>query len=229
MISKKQIIVLAGAFLGSVVLSFLVSFILRGRPSAQPAPDIGRATAEAASAAAGEAVDLSSQALTKVSGGKQAKIRLSEQQLNELIRQLHSRIREFEQKQQELNEREQRIEITQKQLDQRAEKLQTLRMELVGPINTLKGLLAEMHKTQIAITRQETENLRHIASIYDTMDSTSSSEIFTEMCTNNQMDDAVKLLTFMSERKAGQVLAEMKDKTLAARLSQRLKSVKMEG
>jgi flagellar motility protein MotE (MotC chaperone) len=48
------------------------------------------------------------------------------------------------------------------------------------------------------------------------------------MCSNNQEEDAVKILRFMSERSAGKILTEMSDKEMAARLCSKLKVIQEE-
>ncbi len=225
MISKKLIMLLSGAFAVSFILSFVLSWAFGPEPAVTP-----QQTAAQTEGTEGgtEEADKTKQLLAALPAAGKGNIRLKEQQLNDLVRELRRKIRQNQQKEEDLEKRQARIQMTQEQLKAQAQELKNLQAQLVGPMNHLKETLAQIKQTQLVINKQELANLQQLATIYDKMDSASCSEVFTEMCTNNQMDDAVKLLRFMSEKKAAKVLAEIPDKSLVAKLSEKLKSVKVE-
>ena len=78
----------------------------------------------------------------------------------------------------------------------------------------------------MVIAREEEENLKRTATIYEKMDSRSGSRILVAMCADGRQDDAAKLLYYMSDRSAGKMLADMTDAKLAASLSERLKKIR---
>jgi len=151
-----------------------------------------------------------------------------EKELDELVNELRAKLAEYRRKEQRLEEWEQRIRLTQQDLQKQAEELENLRVQLVAPLNGLREAREELLRTRQLIRKQEKANLKYLAIRYDKMDSASSSRILTEMCANHQIDDAVKLLYYMTDRPAAKLLAEMPDKALAAKLSEMIKRIQEE-
>ncbi len=152
----------------------------------------------------------------------------SEIQVDELVRDLHDKLAQVRRQQRHLEDWEKRLKIAQQDLDKQTEELEALRVQLLAPLNGLKQAREELLRTRISISRAEQAKLKQLALIYDKMDSAASSEILVAMCNNNQIADAVKLLSCMSDRPAAELLGQMEDKALAARLSQMLKTVQEE-
>ena len=109
-----------------------------------------------------------------------------------------------------------------------AEELENLRMKLVMSLTRLQDKIAELERTRIRISIQEKTEIQKTAAIYEKMDAASGSQILVEICINN-VEDAVKILYYMSERSAAKLLAEIPDKSLAAKLFQKIKVINEEG
>lgn len=164
---------------------------------------------------------------------------LTEKQLKDLLYEVREKMHEYNNKLQDLQEKEQRIQIAQETLKKDIENLNNLRIELASVIASVKNERDKLQKSRVEIAQAEKTNLISIAATYDRMDPTSASKILTNMC-NTQvqkddevassasgMDDAVKILHYMSERTKGKLLAELvtSEPKLAAVLSQKLKKV----
>jgi flagellar motility protein MotE (MotC chaperone) len=160
--------------------------------------------------------------------GGESKLSLRERELHELLRELETRLREAGDRQKALDQREERLAITQELLKKQIKDLEDLQVRLLAPLNTLKEEQARLEKTRLTITQEEQANLKKTAQIYEKMDSAQGSKILADMCKNQQLDDAVKILHYMGERQAAGVLAEITDKGLAARLTARLKEIHQE-
>lgn len=147
--------------------------------------------------------------------------------LNELVKELRYKIEESQRLQLELEKREKRIATAEAGIKQDAEKLENLLMQLAMPLGRLQDKIAELERTRIRISTREKAEVQKTAAIYEKMDAASSSQILVEMCTNSE-EDAVKILYYMSERSAAKCLAEIPDKALAAKLSQKIKVINEE-
>ncbi len=147
--------------------------------------------------------------------------------LNELVKELRYRIKECKSRELELARREKRMTMTEALLKDQAEELENLRMQLVMPLTRLQDKIAELERTRIRISTREKTEVQKTAAIYEKMDAASSSQILVEMCTNSE-EDAVKILYYMSERSAAKCLAEIPDRALAAKLSQKIKVINEE-
>ena len=152
-----------------------------------------------------------------------------EKELTELIREVRLKIRDCRKKTDELEKREKRVRIAGEMLKKQAEELEALRMKLVSPLTRIREAIAELEGTRVRIVKTEQSNMKRIAKMCEKMDSASGSQMLIGMCKNNQEDDAVKILYYMSERSAGKLLSEITDKTLAAKLCGKLKKVQEKG
>jgi len=213
MFGKKQLILLLAVAVGSFGAAFLVTYLIGGKPAAPRQPvDQGLENAASGQArSAGEAVVP------------------QKAQLDDLIKQLQYEIAEYRRKKRQLNEWEHQLRIARQDLEQQVRELEDLRVQLVAPLNSLKEALDELRVSRILVAKEERENLKRMAAVYDKMDSVASSGIFAEMCKSNRINDAVKLLNYMSERPVAKLLAEMPDKALVAKLSEKLGKIREEG
>lgn len=162
---------------------------------------------------------------------------LTEQQLNNLIHELRSKMQDYDKKLTNLQVREQRLQLSQDILKQDIEKLNNLQIELASITANIKSEQDKLQKSRLIIEKTETNNLASIAATYDKMDSSSANVIISNMCTTaesakentgkSSFDDAVKILYFMGERTKAKLLADMSTTKpdLAAELSRRLKQI----
>jgi hypothetical protein len=157
-----------------------------------------------------------------------ASLRPGERQLEELRKEYRQKLETCRKKEDELNALAKRVQIEQDMLKKQAQDLENLQMQLVAPLARLKEAQAELQRTRISVALTERTNLKRTAQIYSSMDSASGGKILTGMCENKQEDDAVKILFYMQERPAAKLLAEIPDRTTAARLIEKLKMIKEE-
>ena len=215
MSGKLKIIILAGIAVVGFGGSFLASSWLgdKKRPSTQPAGEQAKVESD-------EFGPITASVITTG---------MKETELTALIREVRLKISDCKKKQKELEKREKRIHIAGEVLKKQAEELEALRMQLVSPLTRIKEAIAELESTRVRIGKTEQSNMKRIAAMCEKMDTTSSSQMLTGMCENNQEDDAVKILYYMSERSAGKLLSEITDKTLAAKLCGQLKRIQEKG
>ena len=158
-----------------------------------------------------------------------ATIRMKERELDRLSKELRLQISTFRDKQKEQEEREDQIKETGKLLAEQVKELEVLRMELVAPLNGLKDAKEALENTRVRVNQQEKLNLKRTATIYEKMDPVKGSGILIAMCNNNQEDDVVKILFYMSVKKAAMLIAEIPDPKIASDLFQKLKKIQEDG
>jgi flagellar motility protein MotE (MotC chaperone) len=151
-----------------------------------------------------------------------------EQQLDGLVKELHQKMEDCRRRQEELDQREARVQLAQESLQKRSEELEALQLKLVAPLTALKEAQADFKRQQVLVATQEKANLKHTAAIYEKMEPSKCAKVLTDMCVGSQEDDAAKILHFMSERGAAKLMAEITDKGLAARLTEKLKNIQEE-
>ncbi len=217
MSGKMRIIILAAIAIVGFGVSYLASNWFGG--SEKPVPQTASGQEQQA--------DVFAQMVMPESAGPIA-IAKRENQLMGLIKEVRLKVSDYKKMNKELEKRERRIQMAGEALKKQAKELEALRMQLVLPLTRMRETIAEMENTRIRIAKEENVNMKHIAQVCEKMDSTSSSQMLTGMCRNNQEDDAVKILYFMSKRSAGKLLSEITDKALAARLCGKLKKVHQE-
>lgn len=210
----KTILVLGGLGAASFAISAAVSVFL----GPKPAPSAGGKTPTTAPAG---------RLVAGLPAGE-AKLSIREKELQDLIHELQARLQECDARQKALDQREQRLTITQELLKKQIQDLEDLQVRLLGPLSTLKEEQAKLERSRLAVSRQEQANLKKTALIYEKMDPAQGGKILADMCKNQQLDDAVKILHYMNERAAANVFAEMTDKALAAKLTARLKEIQPE-
>lgn len=163
---------------------------------------------------------------------------MTEKQLKSLIYEVREKIREYEAKLENLKSREHRLQLTQQSLKKDVEDLNNLRVELASAVVRLKQEREKLLNSRVEIAQVEKANLIKIAAAYDKMDAASAGKILSNMCAvqtnanarqegSGNMEDAVKILHYMSERTKANLLAELVDSepNLAAILCEKLKRV----
>jgi flagellar motility protein MotE (MotC chaperone) len=164
---------------------------------------------------------------------------MTETRLKSLAIEIREKIEEYNNKIQALELQAQRLKITRDALKKDIENLNNLQIELASTVAGLKEQRAKLLKTRVDIDKAEKSNLVSIAATYDKMDAMSAGKILTNMCKkqgqsvvvvgkeNSGLQDAVKILHYMTERTKAKVLAELvtSEPQLASLLCQRLKQI----
>jgi flagellar motility protein MotE (MotC chaperone) len=163
-----------------------------------------------------------------VTGGQNLSKSMTEKQLHNLIYDIREKMKELQKREKESAYQEERIQTARDTLQQDIDNLDNLRVQLTTTLARLKTQEDNLRKTMVEITSAEKANMLRLASYYDKMDVTQSSKIMTNMATGSQLDDAVKIIHYMTERTAGKLLGEIGNTQpeLASVLSQQLKRVK---
>jgi hypothetical protein len=172
-------------------------------------------------------------------GSNEIKRAMTEKQLKSLVYEIREKIREYDSKLDSLEARERRLQVTQDTLEKDINELNNLRIELATMVAGLQDRWEKLLKTRVKIDLDEKLNLTSIAATYDKMDAASASKILINICAGSKaqddslrnrdssLDDAVKILHYMSERTKAKLLAELvtTEPKLAAALCQRLKKI----
>ncbi len=166
------------------------------------------------------------EAVAEAEGGEAL---LQERHLYDLIREVRAKLRDCEKRQARLVQEETRLNLAKADLQKEAEALETLRVQVASTVADLKKVRAQLEASRVQIRQNEQANLKKTAAIYDRMTADAAAPIFESMCQNAQNADVVKIFRFMEERAVAKVLAQMRDKALAGRLSNLLKHTQEEG
>jgi flagellar motility protein MotE (MotC chaperone) len=174
-------------------------------------------------------------------GDSKIKKAMPEKQLKNLVYEIRESIQEYNNRLQGLEVRERRLQTAHDMLKKDIENLNNLRVELASTVARLKSERDKLLKSRVDIAEAEKANLMSVAAAYDKMDASSASKILTNMCASggagarkkvfggegSNMNDAVKILYYMTERTKAKLLAELvnSEPKLAAVLCQRLKQI----
>lgn len=228
--SKKRIIITAAVGLLSFSGTFVLAWLTQSAPSGQPAEEPGLSQETTPAESSFEF------AKPQVDAGTGDQRMLDQKHLASLIGDVKEKIREYEDKFDALDVREQRLKVAQDVVKKDIEKLDSLRIDIASKIASLKTQQDKLLKVRVEIEEAERTNLMSVAATYDKMDPASASQILTTMSkTSGQMpgqgtglDEAVKILHYMTERTKAKLLAELvsSEPTLAATLCRRLKQVR---
>ena len=232
--SKKHIIIAIAGGLLSFVAAFSVVWLV-GR-SGEPTPSVAVSPQPAAGATQPTSSTEPAPANMPTSDESETIKGLSQKQLKSLVYEVREKIQNYQGKMKELELREARLAVTQETLKKDIEELNQLRVELAALVANLKEQRSRLLESKAQITQSEKVNLTGIAATYDKMDPTSASKILSSMCAKQMetgriqggmIDDAVKILYYMTERTKAKLLAEMvtTEPKLAAVLCQRLKEI----
>jgi len=216
MFRKSRLLLLIGLGLVSFGLAFGISML-----TASPEVDPNMAASE------DEQTPDQDQATFSMNFDTQAQARSAE--LTALIREVRAKLAECRERERELDRREKRLILAQEDMDKQAKELEELRVRIVAPLARLKEIQQELKASRVSIGQEELANLRKIAQIYQSKDSVAAAETIVAMYKNNQQNDAVRILYFMSERSAGKVLSEIEDRALVADIYEQMKRIRTEG
>jgi hypothetical protein len=236
-VSKKLIIITAAAGLISFAGAFIVGWLTKSSPPSRP-DELSQPTLAGAEAEL-ELLDPevgTMDAVVAPSG--MMKKAMTERQLKSLVYEVREKVREYNNKLQGLEVREQRLQVVQDVLKKDIEDLNNLRIELASIIASLKEERDNLLKSRIEISNTEKANMVSIAAAYDKMEVTSAGKILNSMCMgqmqdgevdsgDSSFDEAVKILHYMTERTKAKLLAELatSEPKLAAALSRRLRQI----
>jgi flagellar motility protein MotE (MotC chaperone) len=234
-VSKKLIIIASGAGLLAFAAAFAGAWLLsRSSPSppaeTATAPKTTSATQPEAEGAKPATADSGTNDETETTKG------LTQKQLKSLVYEVREKINDYESKVKELDLREARLQMTQETLKKDIDELSRMKVELASMVANLKEQKNQLLETRAEIAKSEKANLTAIAATYDKMDPASAGKILINMCAKQMesgrieggnIDDAVKILFYMTERTKAKLLAEMvtTEPKLAATLCQRLKRI----
>jgi hypothetical protein len=235
-VSKKQIIIAAAAGLLSFVAAFAGAFLFgRSHQPAQTTPQAGK-QANATTQSKAEGSQASQADSQKEDEETELTKKLNDKQLKSLVYEVREKIHDYENKSRELEVREARLQMTQETLKKDIEELNQMRVEMAALVANLKEQRSKLLETRAEIAQSERSNLTAIAATYDKMDAGSASKILNSMCAKQMesgrlqggpIDDAVKILFYMTERTKAKVLGEIvtSEPKLAAVLCARLKEI----
>jgi flagellar motility protein MotE (MotC chaperone) len=158
---------------------------------------------------------------------------MMEKQLKSLIYNIQEKMQAYNDKLQNLHVREQRLQTAHSLIKKDLEELNNLRIELASTVASLKSERDKLLKSRVEIAQTEKANLMSIAATYDKMKPIPASKILANISRTQDgkgsynLDDAVKILHYMTERTKAKLLAELvtSEPKLAAALTQKLKQI----
>lgn len=224
--NKLKIIILAVVGIVSFGGAFGLTLVLKK----SPAPAAGADTPVQKPSASTRDVEMSEprQDITLTSDPFDMQRGMSEQKLKTLIDDSMESAREFKSREKELLERENRIKIAQVAIQEDIDRLVNLQTQLSLTLGDIKKEKQLLEGLRIDVSAEEKVNFQKIAATYDTMDVTKSSQVIITMAKGSQLNDAVKILYYMSERNSGKLIGEIAttQPDLAGLLTLELKKVK---
>lgn len=234
--SKKRIIIMAAAGLISLGGTFVFTWQMQSRKSKSPE---AKEPIVVSTTEAGEETEWrqpSPEAGIKSGAGESMMTNAArEKELKRLIYEMREKMQEYNNKLQDLEVQEERLEVAHDLIKKDIEKLNNLRVELASTVANIKSERDKLLKSRVEVGQKEKQNLISIAATYDKMDASSAAKILTNMCagpaggeeSGSSIDDAVKILHYMTERTKGKLLAELvgSEPKLAAVLCRRLKQI----
>jgi flagellar motility protein MotE (MotC chaperone) len=232
-VSKKRIIITAAVGLISFAGAFLFAWLTKPAPQ-----DTGGVPDEPVLADYENELALpqpKASAATSVGlADSRTRGAMTDKQLKGLIYEVREKILEYDGKLEGLQVREKRLQVAQQMLKKDIDELNNLRVELASVVAGLKEQQELLRKSRLEVAEAEKSNLISMAAAYDKMDPASAGKILTNMSRmqdgrlgGNNLDDAVKILHYMSERTKAKLLAELvgSEPKLAAVFCQRLKQI----
>jgi len=228
---------IAAAGLTSFAGAFVFARLTKPPPASQHAEPNQPALAHQQAELKLPQLEVGTVAIAGASDGTMKKT-MTEKQLKNLVYEVQEKSKEYNDKLRSLQMRQQRLQMAQETLTKDIENLNNLRIELASIVASLKSERDKLAKSRVEIAQAEKVNLVKIAAAYDKMDAASASKILTNMCksqaqsagpgrADSNMDDAIKILHYMSERTKANLLAELvtSEPQLAAFLCGKLKQI----
>lgn len=231
--SKKKIIITAAVGLISFGGAFVFAWFTKPPPDSQSTPSDG-------SNLAAHETELQLPRPTAGMmgraglGDEKARKAMTEKQLKSLIHEVREKIKDYDDHLEGLQIREKRLQLAQEMLKKDIDQLNNLRVELASAVASLKEQQEQLRKSRVEVAQAEKSNLISMAAAYDKMDPVSAGKILTNMSRTtdgrlggSNLDDAVKILHYMTERTKAKLLAELvnSEPALAAVFCQRLKQI----
>lgn len=204
---KIQIIILVGAGVASFAGTFTVTLLIKKMKPALPVASVIEQT-EADNTLVGPAGIRSTRA--SASAGTDVITRgMTEKQLQSLIYDIREKMKEYKSREKELDLQEERLGTARSSLQEDIDRLNELRVQLTTTVASLKQQETSLRNSMVEIGAVEKRNMQSIAGRYDKMDISQASKIMVNMVSNNQLEDAAKIIYYMSERTSGKLLGEI--------------------
>ena len=123
--------------------------------------------------------------------------------------------------------KEQRVQTSLEEMYKNIEHMEDLRVKLASTATSIKQQKKALEAALVRIDGIEKKNVQKTASIYDKMKPKSASDIIINLSKTNQLDYAVKIAYYMTERTAANLLAEISksEPSLAAVISDKLRHI----
>ena len=227
--TKKTIIIfgIIGAF--SCVTTFGIMFGIHKMRDKKNAEQTGESANGGTSAAISSDFSLETQAGAQmISGLEPTQPTLEEKQIGSLIVDLKTTKKNYEDKLAQLKSKEERLEKTRLNIEADMERIRAVKAEIINTISELKLQKASLEKTITEVKAVEKDNLVKLAACYDKMETDKAAQTVFTMMENSQIEDAAKLIYYMSDRNAAKLIGEIasKNSEYAAQISEKLKRVK---
>lgn len=134
---------------------------------------------------------------------------MSERQLQNLIHDIRNKLNDYREREKQLETEAGRIEMSRQALQQDIDRLDALRDKLNLTMSDLQQKEAELQKSVVEISALEKTNFQRLASTYEKMEVSQAGKIMVTMSASNQLQDAVKIIYYMTDRAAGKLLGEI--------------------
>ncbi|MCF7955415.1 MAG: hypothetical protein K9M75_06405 [Phycisphaerae bacterium] len=232
--NKKQIVIMAGIGLICFALSFTVGlFTRKAKNQAADANKTDTPQVVVSLSENPEQIDQTDTYGVEPAGNFRAKQvsldrSLKVKQLDSLIDEMHSKLTEFKAKEKMLAEKEGRIQMSMEELQKDVKEMEELRVKLVAQVSAIKQQQTVLDEKLISIGIIEKNNIIKTALVYDKMKPLPASESMINLTKSNQLDYAVKIAYYMTERTSANLLAEItkQDPTLAANMIEKMRWIK---
>jgi flagellar motility protein MotE (MotC chaperone) len=223
---KIQIIILAGTGVVSFAGAFAVTWFVK---QSQPVlPEIVAEQVQEDTGFTGQATGAGPTQAGFSTGSDGLGKNMTEKQLQSLIYDIREKMKEYKSRDSELDEQEERLKVARESLQQDVDQLNELRVQMAATLASLKQQEDNLKQRMVEITAAETANMKRIAGRYDKMDVSQAGKIIINMLSNNQLNDAAKIVYYMSDRTSGKLLGEIGNTKpqLAGVLCDQLKRIK---
>jgi hypothetical protein len=206
-VKKIQIIIFAGAGVVSFAGAFGITWLVKKSKPALPVAVVSEQTesrvTEVGPAGIHPVRSLTSEGTDPFTRG------MTEKQLESLIYDIQEKMKEYKSRETNLDVQEKRLRSARVSLQEDIDRLDSLRVQLTATVATLKQQEASLQNSLVEIDATEKSNIQSIAGMWDKMDISQASKIMVSMVSNNQLNDAAKIIYYMSERTSGKLLGEI--------------------
>jgi flagellar motility protein MotE (MotC chaperone) len=112
-----------------------------------------------------------------------------------------------------------------KGLTERVESLERKAGEVDQKRKQLSDQNKELNNSMVRVESSEKDNIKHLATVYDSMDADAAAQHLQQMADTGKIETAAKILAAMRERQAAKVLAQFPDHTTVVQLLEKMRSV----